>query len=127
MKINLLLFIALLFSSFTSLFAQNEVYWREDFSPSGLTSDPAGSATVYDYSGTAGIWKFYNVWRTTGTACEGPGIVGSNSINSHVRSSSNSTIGTPTVGNDFDDTAYLISPSVTKGINEVHLYRSRNN
>jgi hypothetical protein len=127
MKRNLLFLVVLLLTSVTSAFAQNEVYWREDFSPSGLTTDPAGSATVSDYTGTAGVWKFYNVWRTTGTACEGPGLVGSNGINYHVRSSSNTTIGASTAGNDFDDTAFLISPTVTKVINEVHLYRSRTN
>lgn len=127
MKRSLPFFLVFLFVSITSAFAQNEVYWREDFSPSGLTTDPAGAATISDYAGTAGTWKFYNVWRTTGTACEGPGTVGSNGINYHVRSTSNTTVGSATAANDFDDTAFIISPSVTKGIKEVHLYRSRNN
>lgn len=134
MKRNLQFLVVVLLTSFTSAFAQNEVYWREDFTPGGLTSDPAGAATVSDYTGTAGLWKFYNVYRTTGTACEPNGtpppthVVGSNGINHHVRSTNNNTtIGASTASNDFDDTAYMISPTVNKGINEVHLYRSRNN
>jgi hypothetical protein len=119
MKRNLLFLLILLITSVTSAVAQNEVYWREDFTNSGpVTSDPGAASALYDYPGTAGTWKMYAIWTTTGTGCP----VG----NRHIRNTS-AVIGAATPANDFDDTAFAITPDVTKGIMEFHLYRARVN
>jgi Secretion system C-terminal sorting domain len=117
------IFILLAFTLvYVSSKAQN-VYFREDFSftSTGPSADPAAATTVNDYTSPASgnaIWKFYGVWLTTGTACEAQSTVGSNSINRHVRSTSNTSL---------VDTAYIITPALNFGINTLMFYRSRVN
>jgi hypothetical protein len=123
MKRNLLFLLVLVLTSVTSAFAQNEVYWREDFTVAATqTSDPAAASVVYTYTGLGGVWTMYGIWTTTGTDC--PAGAG---VNRHIRSTGNTSLGTATAGTDFDDTAFAITPDVSKGIMELHLIRSRVN
>lgn len=127
MKKNLHYFLAVLLSLITFAgLAQNQVYWREDFSiPAPVTSDPGASSAIYSYPATAGTWTMYGIWTTTGTDCPAAGQ--STGTNRHIRSTNNTSLGTATASNDFDDTAFAITPDVNAGIRELHLYRSRNN
>ncbi len=123
-RIFTLLVISMIGSSVCDTLQAQNVYWREDFTAgtsTGPTSDPAASTTVNDFTSAASgnaVWKFYGLWLTTGTACEGQGVTGSNGINRHVRSTSNTGL---------VDTAYLITPEVNFGINTLMFYRSRSN
>jgi hypothetical protein len=129
MKRKLLFFVTCFYFLCLSVnsYGQNEVYWREDFTtPASVTSDPAAGSTVYTYTGTAvGTWTMYGIWTTTGTDCPAAGQP--TGTNRHIRSTGNTSLGTSTAATDFDDTAFAITPDVTKGIRELHLYRSRNN
>jgi hypothetical protein len=130
MKRKLLFFVTCFYSlclSFNS-YGQNQVYWREDFTtaaPAPFNADQAASSTVWTYNGTAGTWTMYGIWTTTGTDCPAAGQP--TGTNRHIRSTGNTSLGTSTAGNDFDDTAFAITPDVAKGIRELHLYRARNN
>jgi hypothetical protein len=126
-KFTLLAFIATIVLtqfSFKS-HGQNQVYWRESFTnTSTVVADQGASSVPYTYVGDAGTWTMYGVWQTTGTSCVGEGTVGA--TNRHIRST-NAVIDGGTPGVTEDDTAYMITPAVSYGINEIHIYRSRNN
>lgn len=102
--------------------AQNELYWRESFSLSStVTSDPGTNSTPYTYTGDAGTWTMYGIWTTTGTDCPAAGQ--GTGTNRHIRSTS-AALGSGTTTPE-DDTAYVITPVVTNGVQEVRFVRSR--
>ena len=104
--------------------SQNQVYWRESFTPiSPVTADPGATATPYTYTGDAGNWLMYGTWQTTGTSCVSGAVA---TGNLHFRST-NAAVGASTPADVEDDTTYMITPAVPYGIQEVHLLRSRNN
>ena len=94
-------------------FSQNQVYWREAFQPDLTPACNLGTAapTVTGgsyFNGNAGVWYGFNVYRTTGTGC-GAG-------NAHVRYKNISGV---------TDSGYLVTPIVSAGIMEFHVYRAR--
>lgn len=108
----------LFFLGITSLlsinsFSQNQEYWREGFEPSATpactlgTVAPTATGGSY-FIGNAGSWYGFNVYRTTGTGCPAG--------NNHVRYKNISGV---------TDSGYLVTPIVSAGIQEFHMYRAR--
>lgn len=97
-------------------FSQNQVYWREGFEPGqtapavscDLTTTNPSAAVSYYFNGNAGVWYGKNVYRTTGTGCP--------TGNNHVRYRNISGV---------TDSGYLVTPIVSAGIMEFHMYRAR--
>jgi len=93
--------------------AQNQEYWREGFEPSATpacnlgTVSPTATGGLY-FNGNVGSWYGFNVYRTTGTGCPAG--------NNHVRYKNISGV---------TDSGYLVTPIVSAGIQEFHMYRAR--
>ncbi len=111
-KLSLLAFVLLSLNSM----AQNQVYWKEGFEPGQTSPDvscdltttaPTVTGGVY-FNGNAGSWYGFNVYRTTGTGCPAG--------NNHVRYKNISGV---------TDSGYLVTPIVSAGIQEFHMYRAR--
>jgi hypothetical protein len=108
-KLSLLAFVLLSLNSM----AQNQEYWREGFEPSATpacnlgTVSPTATGGLY-FNGNVGSWYGFNVYRTTGTGCPAG--------NNHVRYKNISGV---------TDSGYLVTPIVSAGIQEFHMYRAR--
>jgi hypothetical protein len=113
------LFLLTLVLSGLNSMAQNQVYWREGFEPSGTPAcdlsatnptsiTPTVTSVDYYFNGNAGIWYGHNVYRTTGNPCANAGAP-------HVRYRNI----------PGGDSGYLVTPIVSAGINEFHFYRAR--
>lgn len=95
-------------------FSQNQEYWREGFEPNGAAVDcnlttTAPTVTGGNYfTGNAGSWYGFNIYRTTGTGCPAG--------NNHVRYKNISGV---------TDSGYLVTPIVDFGIKEFHVFRAR--
>ncbi len=108
-KLSLLAFVLLSLNSM----AQNQEYWREGFEPGATpactlgTVSPTATGGLY-FAGNAGSWYGFNVYRSTGTGCPAG--------NNHVRYKNISGV---------TDSGYLVTPIVSAGIQEFHMYRAR--
>ena len=120
MKYFYILFMIAFFQS--GLTAQNQVYWKEGFEPSGpspcnlTTTAPTSNTTAY-FTGNAGQWYGFNVLRTP--TATGAGVsrgCPNGTPNHHVR-----------YKNIFGvtDSGYLVTPIVNFGIQELHISRGQ--
>jgi hypothetical protein len=107
------LFLLTLVLSGLNSMAQNQEYWREGFEPSATpactlgTVSPTATGGSY-FTGNAGTWYGFNVYRTTGTGCPAG--------NNHVRYKNIAGV---------TDSGYLVTPVVSAGIKEFHFLRAR--
>ncbi|WP_207497296.1 T9SS type A sorting domain-containing protein [Aridibaculum aurantiacum] len=95
--------------------AQNDVYWREGFDGSDIsTTNPGnqgGAQPFYAEGSSSGTWYLYGAYRTTGQACPSPYGPG------HIRFRGGSIAG--------GALQQLITPIVNHGVNEVHFTSTR--
>ncbi len=120
-KIYALLIVTFFSTTTLSVFAQNQVYWREGFepettdlttiNPTSMSPVPTSNVTYY-FNGIGGSWYALNTYRTTGSACPSP--YGAN----HPRFRNMGTGGT-------FDSGYLVTSIVNFGIKEFHFSSTR--
>ncbi len=111
--------------NFASIQAQNQVYWGEGFElgatpPCTFQSNSANvivpGVGIGYFTTTSGTWYVAGAYRTTGTSCAALGA-------SHIRF--HSSINDANQAASGIDTAYVVTPIVSAGIKELHLYRAR--
>ena len=104
-----------LFNSY-QIYAQNETYWTEEFTRTGVpnpcnlsTTIPTSAGGAF-FNGNAGTWYGFNVYSTSSIGCT------SSSSLDHVRFKNVSGV---------TDSSYVITPLVKFGIKELHFKRIR--
>ena len=108
-----------------SAIAQNQVYWREGFELGAAqpntfpTAAPVAgniAASAGHYQSNAGTWYVYGAYRSNGSASNNCSAVVSGIGIAHVRFSNQVT---------SPDSAYIITPVVNFGVQELHFMRTR--